>query len=43
VVNNVFNKEPPLDVVALGTESSGYSTYGDPRLANYSLSIRKSF
>ena len=40
-VRNVFNQEPPL--VATGDLVGGYSTFADPRLRTYSVSIRKSF
>ena len=40
-IRNLFNQEPPL--VATGNLSGGYSTFGDPRLRTYSISIRKSF
>ena len=40
-VRNVFNQEPPL--VATVGSFGGYSTFGDPRLRTYSVSIRKSF
>jgi outer membrane receptor protein involved in Fe transport len=36
---NVFNKKPPIDLGSLAF----YSTYGDPRLASYSISLRKAF
>lgn len=40
-VKNVFNKKPPLDA---GFYSAGfYSPYGDPRLAQYWLSLTTSF
>lgn len=35
-IRNVFNKTPPRDRTA-------YSFYGDPRLASYWLTLRKSF
>jgi iron complex outermembrane receptor protein len=38
-VNNVLDRKPPIDV----TLSTFYSTLGDPRLANYYLSVKKSF
>ncbi len=40
-VNNVLNTRPPVDTQALG--SGYYSTLGDPRMANYYLSITRSF
>ncbi len=40
-VRNVFNQEPPL--VATSELTGGYSTYGDPRLRTYTVSVRKSF
>jgi iron complex outermembrane recepter protein len=39
-IRNVFNKTPPLDTSAIGFY---YSKLGDPRLANYYLSLKKSF
>jgi len=38
-VRNLFNKAPPLDL----NSALFYSTYGDPRLANYYLSFTKRF
>lgn len=38
-VRNIFNTRPPVDVV----NPPYYSTYGDPRLSSYFLSLRKSF
>jgi iron complex outermembrane receptor protein len=40
-IENVFNKEPPYD--ASFTGGYYYSPYGDPRLATYSISLKKSF
>jgi iron complex outermembrane receptor protein len=40
-VKNVFNAKPPLDAAA--QFPLGYSTYGDPRLAEYYFSAKKSF
>jgi outer membrane receptor protein involved in Fe transport len=40
--HNVFNKEPPLDLAASGGELY-FSPYGDPRLANYYVSVSKHF
>lgn len=39
-VNNVFNTRPPVDSVA---PTRSYSTFGDPRLASYYLTLVKSF
>ncbi len=39
-VNNVFNKRPPLDT---SNTSFLYSSFGDPRLANFQLTLSKSF
>ena len=36
---NVFNTEPPFDA----SNASLYSRFGDPRLAIYEISLRKSF
>lgn len=41
-VQNVFNKKPPV-IAITSYGASGYSTYGDPRLRRFSLSLRKSF
>ncbi len=38
-IKNVFNSKPPIDVES----AFFYSTFGDPRLANYYLSVRKDF
>lgn len=41
-VQNVFDKTPP--VIAITSYSqAGYSTYGDPRLRRFTLSVRKAF
>jgi len=40
VVNNVFDKRPPLDTKY---SSRLYSSFGDPRLANYQLTLIKAF
>jgi iron complex outermembrane recepter protein len=40
-VQNVFDKSPPVDVI--GAQQVGYSPWGDPRLANYSISFRTGF
>ncbi len=40
-VRNVFNQDPP--VIATGGISGGYSTFADPRLRTYAISIRRSF
>ena len=40
-VRNVFNQTPP--VIATGALVGGYSTFADPRLRTYSVSIRRSF
>ncbi len=41
-IQNLFDKSPPI-LASTDPTSAGYSTYGDPRLRRYSLSIRKSF
>lgn len=41
-VKNIFNREPPLDL-DVGNSGLGYSMFGDPRLARYTLSVRKAF
>lgn len=40
-VQNVFNKTPPI--ISAGLSDLGYSTYGDPRLRRFTLSIQKHF
>lgn len=40
-IRNVFDQEPPL--VATRNLTGGYSTFGDPRLRTYTLSVRRSF
>lgn len=40
-VRNLFNESPP--VIAGYEASGGYSTYGDPRLRTYSISLSKRF
>jgi iron complex outermembrane receptor protein len=43
-IQNVFNKEPPVDVVGTrGFNLTGYSPWGDPRLASYYLTVRTAF
>jgi hypothetical protein len=42
-VQNVFNAEPPIIVSTSPTLERGYSTYGDPRLRRYTLSVSKQF
>src|SRR5690606_25213412 len=39
-VKNVFNTKPPFDA---SNTANYYSGYGDPRLAGYTLSIKRSF
>jgi len=40
-VRNVFDKKPPVDVSNLSNNL--YSTWGDPRLASYYVTLRKAF
>ena len=40
-VRNVFDKSPPT--IGGIPETGGYSTYGDPRLRSFSITLRKSF
>ena len=41
-IQNIFDKKPP--VVAISSYiQAGYSTYGDPRLRRFTVSLRKSF
>lgn len=44
-VQNVFNANPPLLVTRSASffSTNTYSTYGDPRLRRYSISLQKSF
>lgn len=39
-VRNVFNTKPPVDMASFGTY---YSSWGDPRLSSYYLTLRKAF
>lgn len=41
-VLNVFNQTPPVIAITSYTQA-GYSTYGDPRLRRFSLSLTKTF
>ncbi len=41
-IQNLFDKSPPI-LALTNTTGAGFSTYGDPRLRRYSISIRKSF
>ena len=41
-IQNLFDKSPPI-LASTSPVSSGYSTYGDPRLRRYSISFRKNF
>lgn len=41
-VQNVFNELPPA-IATTSIGSGGYSPFGDPRLARYTLSVRKRF
>ncbi|RYE03872.1 MAG: hypothetical protein EOP61_02890 [Sphingomonadales bacterium] len=41
-VQNIFNRQPPVIAIPSYT-SAGYSTYGDPRLRRFSVSLRKAF
>ncbi|WBT06363.1 TonB-dependent receptor [Brevundimonas vesicularis] len=41
-VLNVFNKTPPVVAITSYTQA-GYSTYGDPRLRRFSVSLTKAF
>ena len=41
-IRNVFNESPPI-LATTGLGGAGYSTYGDPRLRTYSVSLRKRF
>ena len=40
-VQNVFNTEP--SILATTSSAQGFSAYGDPRLARYTLTLRKKF
>lgn len=42
-IRNIFNREPPILATIDTSVSSAYSTYGDPRLRMYSISLTKSF
>jgi hypothetical protein len=39
-VRNIFNREPPFDVV---TSANLYSGFGDPRLASYYITLKHAF
>jgi iron complex outermembrane receptor protein len=41
-VQNIFDKKPPVIAIQSYTQA-GYSTFGDPRLRRFSISIKKSF
>ncbi|MBX3563541.1 MAG: TonB-dependent receptor [Sphingomonas sp.] len=41
-VQNIFNSRPPIIAIS-SYNLAGYSTYGDPRLRRFTLSVRKSF
>ena len=41
-IQNLLDKRPPIEATAL-PNGFGYSTYGDPRLRNFRLTIRRSF
>ncbi|MEJ1962126.1 MAG: TonB-dependent receptor [Gammaproteobacteria bacterium] len=40
-LTNIFNKEPPVDVYS--NPQAFYSSFGDPRMARYSLTLKKRF
>lgn len=42
-IKNVFNESPPIIAGNNWYASGAYSTFGDPRLRSYSISIQKSF
>jgi outer membrane receptor protein involved in Fe transport len=43
-IQNLFDKSPPITVISsVATVTGGYSTYGDPRLQRFSLSLQKHF
>jgi outer membrane receptor protein involved in Fe transport len=41
-IQNLFDTSPPI-LASTSTTAAGYSTYGDPRLRRYSISLRKTF
>jgi outer membrane receptor protein involved in Fe transport len=41
-VQNIFDKKPPVVAIQSYTQA-GYSTFGDPRLRRFTISIKKSF
>jgi outer membrane receptor protein involved in Fe transport len=41
-IQNLFDQDPPI-VAAQAPSEPGYSTYGDPRLRRFTVSLRKSF
>lgn len=40
-IQNIFNQRPPT--VASGVDQTGYSTFGDPRMQRFTLTLRKHF
>lgn len=40
-IQNIFNQKPPT--VAAGVDQVGYSSFGDPRLQRFTLTLRKHF
>jgi outer membrane receptor protein involved in Fe transport len=41
-IQNLFDKSPPI-LASTVPVPAGYSTYGDPRMRRYSISVRKNF
>ncbi len=41
-IQNLLDTSPPI-LASTSSTSAGYSTYGDPRLRRYTISLRKSF
>ncbi|WP_173012832.1 TonB-dependent receptor [Niveispirillum sp. SYP-B3756] len=40
-IQNIFNQRPPT--VASGVDQTGYSSFGDPRMQRFTLTLRKHF
>ena len=41
-IQNLLDRSPPI-LASTSPSSTGYSTYGDPRLRRYTVSFRKNF
>lgn len=43
IIENVFDRRPPVTALGAGEVIGTYSTYGDPRLRRFNISIKKSY